>query len=163
MPLNPNLVADSLESVWRKQSPDEMIPARRIATSISQYIDSGQTAMMGIPSSSPGISQLSDELRKVWKDQKPDAVLVGLKEAKAIHNMVQATTTAGGKHGVGGFQSGSEALMAEQFSKLYRDKMNDERLIALKKARILDSYLKSCVFRGCGVGPDFIPDISGLT
>jgi len=163
MALNPITLADTLELAWKAKSPVPMIPAKKMSNAISQFINGGQTAMMGVPNSSVGVSPLATLLANTWKSRLPHAQLVAKKEAVGIHQMVMATTTSGGKHGVGGFMSGSDSLMVDDFARLYKSFLSNERLVALKKAKIIDSYLKACIFRGSGVPPDWTPDVSGLS
>ena len=163
MALNPATLADSLESAWKAKSPAPGIPAQKLANAISQFINGGQTAMMGVPNSSGGISLTAMTLESSWNAKLPNAQLVAKKEANAIHQMVMATITSGGKHGVGGFMSGSDSLMADDFARLYKSFQPNEKLVALKKAKIIDSYLKACVFRGSGTPPDYIADISSVS
>ncbi len=144
-------------------SPAEMIVAQKEANGISQFIDTGQTAMGGVPTSAVGIPMLANCLSRIWKSKLPAYELVGKQESIAIHAMVMGTLTAGGKHGVGGFMVGNAALMGNGLGKLYKDQLPSEELVAFKKAKIIDSHVKSCIFRGSGVGPDYTPDISGLT
>lgn len=119
--------------------------------------------MGGVPNSSSAIPLLATSLESTWRSRLPDAQLVAKKEANAIHQMVMMTGTSGGKHGVGGFNSGSDSLMGDEFARLYKNRLPKERLVAIKKAKIIDTHVKTCVYRGSGVGPDWVPDISSLS
>jgi hypothetical protein len=163
MALIPTLLADKFEAAWKAKSPAPIIPAQKEANAISQFIDGGQTAFMGVPKSSAGIPLLATLLANTWKSRLPDAQLVGKKEAAGIHQMVMATITSGGKHGVGGFMAGTDSLLADDLARTYKSYLPSEKLVAMKKARNIDTYLKSQVFRGSGVSPEYTPDISSLS
>ncbi|MCG8339336.1 MAG: hypothetical protein MJE63_32920 [Proteobacteria bacterium] len=163
MPLNYANLANEFESAWKAKNPSEMVTAIKEAKAISAFIDSGITAMGGVPTSAPMIPVLANELAGMWQSKLPNEDLVGKQEAKAIHGMIMGTMTAGGKHGVGGFMSGSPAGLANELASLYKQHLPAESLAAIKKAKAIDSYVKSCIFRGSGVGPDYIPDISSLS
>ncbi len=163
MPLIFTQLANEFESAWRSQNPSEMPTAQKEAKAISAFIDSGMTAMGGVPSSAPMLSVLANDLASIWQAKMPGADIIAQKEALAIHTMLTGTITSGGKHGVGGFMSGSPAALGNDLAGIYKDQMPSENMVAMKKAQAIDSYVKSCVFRGSGVGPDFVPDISGLT
>lgn len=163
MPLVFANLANEYESAWSAKHPSEMVTAIKEAKALSAFIDSGMTAMGGVPRSAPMVSILANELASLWSSKLPNEEMVGKKEAAAIHTMVMGTMTSGGKHGVGGFMAGSPAGLANDLASLYKKHLLTEALAAIKKAQMIDSYLKSCIFRGSGVGPDFIPDISGLS
>ncbi len=163
MPLMNMSLANEFESAWKVMNPAEMPTAMKEAKAVSAFIDTGMTAMGGVPVSSQGIPTMANELVSLWQSKLPDVKLVANKEASIIHNLLMGAITAGGKHGVGGFQSGNMAQMANDLSKLYKDKLPSTALVAMKKAKIIDSHVKSCIFRGCGVPTDMTPDISGLT
>lgn len=163
MTLNPSPLADGYESAWKKKSPAEIIVAKKEANELSQYFDKGQTAMKGVPSSASGISLLAESLANVWKAKLPDGILVGKKESIAIHQMVMQIKTSGGKHGTGGFMSGSCQLLGENLGRLHNSYPANERLAAIKRSRHIDTYFKEIMFLGTGIAPDFVPDISSMS
>lgn len=163
MSLNPSSLADAFESAWKQQSPDEAIVAMKEAKAVSQFIDQGQTGMKGVPVSAAGISGLANCLDNTRKSRPPSPEISAKQESMGIHAMLTSTITSGGKHGSGGFMSGSPGQLGSDLGKLYKDQLPSEQLVAVKKAKIIDAYVKSCTFYGCGVPPDMTPDISPIT
>lgn len=163
MPLIPPDLANKYESAWKAKSPAEAIVAQKEAKAMSSYVDTGLTAMGGVPTSTPGMPGLASNLESLWKSHAPNEDIVGKQESLAIHNLIMATMTSGGKHGVGGFMSGTPSALGNDLASFYKSHQPNETLAALKKAKIVDSYLKSITWRGSGTPPDFVPDISSLS
>ena len=158
--LNSSTLANDLEGAYGKRSVPA-VTGQKKAKAFSQFIDQGQTAQKGVPVSAPGIAGLASEYANTWEKRLP-ADVSAKKEAIAEHNLIVATTTSGGKHGVGGFMSGSPASYAQDLAKLFKKRLPTQ-LMAVKEAKLKDQYVKSLTFQGSGVAPDFVPDISPLS
>ncbi len=161
MPLIPNQYSDAVKQGYKKKSSARIIPGQKKAQSFSQFTDKGLTAMGGMPVTSHCIPMLANDYVSIWKKRFPSE-LGARKEAQAEHNLLKQAKTSGGKHGVGGWMSGDFNAYANQLANLYKKQLPLD-LMVLKEGDLKANFIKQQVFRGSGVGPDFVPDISGLT
>lgn len=161
MPLIPNQYSNTVKAAYKKRNSARIITAMKKARAFSQFTDSGITSMGGIPLTSSGISQLSNQYVSIWKKHHPSP-LGSKKEAKAEHALLKGAITSGGKHGIGGWMSGDFSSYASQLGNLWK-KQFPTGLMVIKEGKMKDTFVKGQIFHGKGIGPDFTPDISGLT
>lgn len=161
MPLIPAYFTNTVKPAYKKRTPARIITAMKKATGFSQSIDMGKTAMGGTPTTKQGIPALAQSYVSIWKKRLP-ASLAAKKEAKAEHALIKGAITAGGKHGMGGWQSGDFNSYAGGLGNLFKKRLL-VNLMSIKEGKLKDTFEKEQIFRGSGVAPDYTPDISGIT
>lgn len=161
MPLISAQYSNTVKSAYEKRNSASIITAQKKSTAFSQFIDKGVTAMGGVPVTTHGVSGLAGQYVSIWKKNLPSG-LGAKKEAKAEHSLLKGAKTSGGKHGVGGWMSGDYNAYANQLGSLWKKRLLVS-LMSLKEGKLKGSFVKAQVYKGSGISPDYIPDISGLT
>ncbi len=161
MPLIPIQYSNAIKPVYEKKNSARFITAKKKSTAFSQFIDSGITAMGGIPVTSHGVYPLANQYVSIWKKNYLSKI-GARKEAKAEHGLLKVAKTLGGKHGTGGWMSGSFASYAVQLGNLWNKRLITP-LMVVKEGKLKDTFVKEQIFHGTGVGPDYTQDYSGLT
>ena len=161
MPLIPSQYSNTVKSAYEKRNSARIITGMKKARAFSQFIDSGITAMGGIPVTSHGIPQLANQYVSIWKKRLPSEI-GARKEANSEHLLLKIAITSGGKHGIGGWISGDFNVYANQLGNLWKKRLL-VGLMSIKEGNLKDTFVKGQVYHGKGVPPDYTQDISGLT
>lgn len=160
--LNQSELANQYAKAWKQRSSDPSIPAQKYMQATGQYIDGGMTAMQGKASSAAGVAGAAAQLANVWRSRL-NSDQEAAQRAKIVHNLLQQTITSGGKHGMGSLKMDNPSLLENALRRINKSSPASEELKARMTAQETEKYVKQALFHGCGVPPDFIPDISGLS